>query len=283
MQRHYDNGANNRQGVVRRFRRGVVACALLLVTTASVVAQESGERSNDVRERAVAAMQENRLEDAVPLLDVVVSRRPTDVEAIRMYAVALEQTGRPGRAEEVLRAAIDRSGLNARQRARLAFDLAALLGRQEREEDAVSMYTASLDYDGAMAPAYLNRANTRVSTGEYEAAISDYERYLALRPNASQRPEIEEMIALLEDTVEQERIAREEEERRRREEEERRRREEEERRRREEEERRLAEERRQEMLDSVLQSLGNAEEDAESFEVENEDIQSVEEELDIVE
>ena len=199
-----------------------------------------------------------------------------------MLAAVREQTGRLEAAESGLRQAIARDDLSGPQRSRLAFDLAGLLSRREMPEDAVEMYTASLEYDSAMAAAYLNRANARAGMGDYPEAVEDYGVYLALRPDAPQRPQIQRMIDLLNESIaaEERRLA--EEERRRQEELAAQLAAEEEARRQEEEARRLAEQRRQEMLSSVLQSLGDAEEDAESFELESEDIQSYEEELDIV-
>tara|TARA_B100000614_G_C14288961_1_gene386913 strand:- start:100 stop:636 length:537 start_codon:yes stop_codon:yes gene_type:complete len=175
-----------------------------------------------------------------------------------------------------------RQSIDASGRGRLAFDLALLLGRRDRADEAVAMYTTALEYDSSLASAYLNRANTQVKTQAYEAAVRDYEYYLALRPGADQRPQIERMMDLLRNEIEAQRVAQQEAEQRRQQEAEAQRIAAEEQQRREEEQRRQAEARRQEMLSSVLQSLGNAEQDATNFQAENEDIRTYDEELDIV-
>lgn len=251
-----------------------------------VVAPPSGSASvsdGTVWDRAVEAIQYQRNEEAIPLLRVAVQQDPQhEVEATRLLAHALEQTGKVADAERVLRERLTEDTIQPQGRSVIAFDLAALLGRTDRKEEAREMYGVALAADGAFAPAYLNRANLRVETGLYGEAIGDYELFLALRPRSNQRPQVEEMIALLTEELEAERIRREEEERRLAAEEEARRAAEEERREREEEERRRAEERRQQMLDSVLQSLGNVEDETESFELENEEIREYEEELDIL-
>lgn len=262
----------------RGFLAVVLTALLLTVVSPGVAAQETAS----VWERAVEAMQYNNLGEAIPLLELAIAEDPGRGEAVRMLAAALEATGDAARAESVLREALDRDALSGDDRGRIAFDLALSLGRQGRHEEAVTMYDRSLELNTELAAAYLNRANARVSSEAYEGAVRDYELYLALRPDTSQRPQIEQMIAVLQETIEAERIAREEAERRAREEEEARRIAEEERRRREAEARREAEERRQAVLDSVLESLGNAEEDASSFEMENEDIRGYDDELDIV-
>lgn len=263
-----------------------VLILLLAAAPAGLGAQEAG---GSVWERAQEAMQHNRLEEAVPLLELSVEQDPSRGNAYRMLAVALEQTGAAEQAAAVLSSALEREAIEPGQRARIAFDLALLNGRQGDPDAAAGMYTRALQLDGALSLAYLNRANAYVNSGSYPDAVRDYEYFLALRPDTAQRANIEQMIALLQESIEAERLAREEAEQRRREEEEARRiaeeeerRRQEEERRRQEEERRQAEARREQMLSSVLESLGTADEEAESFEVENEELRSYDEELDIV-
>jgi tetratricopeptide (TPR) repeat protein len=283
MYRHYDNGENNRQGLLRRRILTVAVIAVIMVIAPiGVTAQESSTGQDDAWDRAVEAMQNNELGRAIPLLEIAISRDPARVEAVRYLAVAMEQTDRQDRAEKVLRDALARAALSSGDKSKVAFDLALLLSRQGDAEDAIEMYSEALRHDSSRVEAYLNRANLKVSTEAYEGAVEDYEYFLALRPDTGQRPQIEEMIALLQESIEAERIAREEAERRRREEEQARRIAEEERRQREEEERRAAEARRQQMLDSVLQSLESADEETTSFEAEDEELRTYDDELDIV-
>jgi tetratricopeptide (TPR) repeat protein len=296
---HYGNGRDNWQDLGRASRFGLTLAvtAFLLVLSPVAGAQDSSAAASggggDVWERAVEAVQNNRLAESIPLLEVVVAQEQANIEAIRMLAVAKEQTGDAEGAESLLAATVAMESLPDPARGIAAFDRAAILSRLDRPEEAVDSYTTALALDGALASSYLNRANLRVALGTYEEAVRDYEFYLAIRPDARQRPRIEEMIALLRDTIEAERIAREEEERLRQEREEAERiaREEEERRLREEAEaqriaeeqaRQAAEARRQTMLNSVLQSLGTATEDATSFEAESGDIRRYDDEIDIM-
>jgi tetratricopeptide (TPR) repeat protein len=295
---HYGNGRDNRQDLGRASRFGLIlaVAALFLFISNGAAAQDTSAASGgggDVWERAVEAVQNNRLAESIPLLEVVVAREPENIEAIRMLAVAKEQTGDVAGAERLLAATAAKEELPDPARGLAAFDRGAVLSRMDRPEEAVEAYTTALALDGERAASYLNRANLQVALSAYEEAVRDYEFYLAIRPDARQRPRIEEMIALLRETIEAERIAREEEERLRREREEAERIAEEEEARRLEEEaeaRRVAEEqarqaaetRRQLMLDSVLESLGTATEDATSFEAESEDIRSYDDEIDIM-
>ena len=49
----------------------------------------------------------------------------------------------------------------------------------------------------------LNRANTRVHLVKYPEAITDYETYLRLKPDTWQREEIEKLIALLRQSIDE--------------------------------------------------------------------------------
>jgi tetratricopeptide (TPR) repeat protein len=265
----------------------LVWIAVMFVFPMILFAQDAGSETSspattgDPWDRAVEAVQYRRHGEAIPLLRLVAGRPGEHrTEAYRLLAHALEQDGRLDDVEATLRAAIDETDVD--EAGRLAFDLAAFFQRHERPAEAEQMYTEALRFDGSLAPAYLNRANVRVEAGTYPEAVEDYELYLALRPRSAQRPQVEQMIALLQQEIEAEEARLAAEERRRAEEEEEQRIAAEERRRREEAEREAAAARREEMLSSVLESLGNAQEGTESFELESEEIQDYEEEIDIL-
>lgn len=272
MSSNYRRRTRDRQGTRR------VAALLLLLLVAGVV---SGQTSATLWERSREAMQYGRIDEAIPLLEGVTQTDPANGEAVRMLAVAYEQSGTPDRAATILESAVSAGAIPAETRARIAFDLAMLRSRHG-ESDVAAMYSRALELDNGLTSAYLNRANAYVADEAWQDARRDYQLYLALRPDTPQRPQIERMIVLLSETIEAERIARAEEERRRQEQLEAERRAEEEQRRAEEERRRAEEERRARMLDSVLQSLDNASEDAESIELESEDIRSYDDDIDIL-
>ncbi|SIQ71556.1 Flp pilus assembly protein TadD, contains TPR repeats [Alkalispirochaeta americana] len=258
----------------------LVVFFLLLAAPPELAANQPGE--GDLWERAVEKVQFRNYHEAIPLLEVLLEREPGNGQAFRLLASVWEMAGNSGEAEELLRRGLDDSRFDRELRGRIAFDLALLLGRQDHQEAAVAMYSAAIDRNATLVMAYLNRANAQVKLGDYDLAVRDYERYLALRPSNPQRREIQEMIALLRETIQAEELRKEEEERLAREEAEARRIAEEERREREERERQQAAARRQKMMDSVLESLGSSREDARTFEVDREDIRDFDDELDIL-
>lgn len=129
---------------------------------------------------------------------------------------------------------------------------------------AIRCYSLTLSVDENYTKALLNRANANLMAQNYDNCIEDYELYLVKESEDPQRPQIEEILALLRkrklEIAEAEKRAKEEEERRQKEEEllqqelERQRIEQE----RFEEEARLAEEeRRRKLLEDVANSLQN--------------------------
>jgi len=289
--RYYDYREHNRQGTGLSVVIFLLLFLLLFLPIQFTTAQ-SNAAGNDVPgspwERAVEAVQYRRHDEAIPLLRLVLEQQsPMRGEAYRLLAHTLRQTGREKESEDVLRNGLNDPSLVAADRARIAFDLAVLLGgpggsEKKRLEEADELYTRALQEDGAVSSAYLNRANLRVRLERYSDAVGDYQLYLAVRPRDPQRPEIERMIGLLEEEIQAEEIRRVEEERRAAQEEEMQRIAEEERRQQEEQERQAAQARRQKMVDSVLQSLGSVEDKTESFRLESETIRQYDEEIDIL-
>jgi tetratricopeptide (TPR) repeat protein len=64
---------------------------------------------------------------------------------------------------------------------------------------AEQFYTQAIRTDTSYAPAYLNRANTRVRNGDLKEALQDYQRYLGLDPASPQRPQIERLVDLIQE------------------------------------------------------------------------------------
>ena len=212
----------SRTGYTQAIRTGLIwlVATVAAAVPAGLPAQDSVQERSSVAdgtvwERAVEAVQYQRNEEAIPLLRAAAQQDPRhEVEATRLLAHVLEQSGNVAEAERVLRDSLTADTLQPEARNTIAFDLAALLGRADRKEEAREMYTVALTEDGAFAPAYLNRANLRVEGGMYREAIEDYKLYLALRPRSNQRSQVEVMIVLLTEELEAERIRREENARR---------------------------------------------------------------------
>jgi len=74
---------------------------------------------------------------------------------------------------------------------------------QNQFEASESAYNEAISSNGLYAPAFLNRANTRIKLEKLEGALQDYKIYLNLKPDTLQRSSIEKMISLLEGLAEE--------------------------------------------------------------------------------
>jgi len=233
-------------------------------------------------DQGIEAFQYNCLDEAALFFEQAIREESPSAAAYRYLGLAYEQLGQHEEALSTYRSALDGSIGTARERALISLELGLALSRSQDYDGAAAAFDQALQLDNTLSAVYLNRANVNVARSRYERAISDYRLYLTLRSDSTQRPQIEQMIALLADTIEAERKAAEEAERQRLQAEEAARVAEEADRARREEEQRQAEARRQNMLTSVLQSLSTAGTETHSYETEDEDISDYSEDLDIL-
>jgi tetratricopeptide (TPR) repeat protein len=256
----------------------VIAVILLCLPVFAGFGQTAG--SEDKHAQAAEHFVRNEPEKARVLFEEILRGTPEDVkpDAYLYLGVIYEQLGEHQKAVEVMTEGLDVPGV---ARDMLFFNIGNNYLRLQDRQSAIDHYTHALEENSGFSQAYLNRANLRVREQVYQKAIDDYEAYLGLEPETSQRNEIERMIALLRTTIDEERRAAEEEQKRREEEAEQAR-QAEERRREEEEARRLAaEQRRRELLDSVLDSLEGSGREGRSLSAPGEDMKDLEDAFDI--
>lgn len=267
----YGSVRNVRQAGWNRYPSGGVLLVSLLLALSATVAPGAQTGEGRLYDRAIEAMQYDDIDAAVPLLEAHLQATPADADAVRVLAYAYERVGRTDSALALLERATADARLSDAQRALAAFDRGGALARGGRWDQAQTAFSEAIAFDSALSRAYLNRANAALNALSFEQAATDYRLYLVLEPATPQRPQIERVLALLETAIEEERQAAAERERL-----------EAEREHRAEIARQEAEERRRSVLDSILDSLGSAGGDAESFELDNEDLETYEDDLDIV-
>ncbi len=69
---------------------------------------------------------------------------------------------------------------------------------QSRYDAAEQAFNDSISANGLYAPAFLNRANSRIKLDKHSGALQDYKIYLNLEPDSIQRSSIQKIISLLE-------------------------------------------------------------------------------------
>ena len=199
----------------------------------------------------------NRLEEALPVLETAVIQDPSN-ERVYIYLGTIYEYF-----EEYEKAVfILQKGVRVSEEFLdlIYYNIANNLFKQNKYSLADEMYTRTIGTNPFYSAAYLNRANTRVKSGEFPGAVEDYTVYLNMAPETPQRDNIERIISLLNSAIEAEfaRIQ-------------------------EEDNRKAAEEARQQaLLNDVLSSLQKAVDETKNLSAETEGIEEVREESDIV-
>jgi tetratricopeptide (TPR) repeat protein len=194
---------------------------------------------------------ENKPGEALPALEAALYEDPQNEKIYLYLGIVYAQLGD---AEQSLQ--IMRRGLNVAQalKDRLYYNIANLLFKQRDYRLSEEMYSKALEANRQLGEGYLNRAQARMELQDYTNARTDYIQYLRLVPAAPQRPEIEKLIALLEQALAAAELRQQQEL-----------------------------EQQQALLNSVLDSLKNASEDTRNLSAGSEEIEEEYEEIDITE
>ena len=243
----------------------------------------------DFYDQGLKDFREGREESAVLNLKKALDADLSNDGACLYLGIIYQRIGNVSLAEEYYARGREIQGMNYQN---LTFDLANLYANLKRYEEADALYELLIQTPGEhRITALLNRANLSVNSESYQQAVDLYLEYLLEDPDTPQRPQIEQMISLLQaalDRIEQEKLA--EEERLRQEAEAARLAEEAEQQRLAEEQRQqeLAEQQRQEeearqkaLLEDILSSLSESGEQTESFTADSEEVKEVFEESDL--
>ena len=133
---------------------------------------------------------EDRPREAAAALEGAVLEPGADERAWLYLGLAYQQLGRHEDSVAVLRKGLPKA---SRYRHLFYFDIGNAFALQGKNAFAEEMYGEAILADGSYAPAYLNRANARMSQKNFRDASADYARYLALDPSSPQRATIEEL------------------------------------------------------------------------------------------
>jgi tetratricopeptide (TPR) repeat protein len=194
---------------------------------------------------------DNQLQQALPALEAALYEEPQNEKIYLYLGIIYAQLGDAERSLQIMR-----RGLNVAREFldRLYYNIANLYFRQGDYRLAEEMYGKALEANRRFGDGYLNRAQARMELEEYANARNDYIQYLRLVPDSPQRPEIEKLIALLEQALSAAELKRQQE---------------------------LAQQ--QALLNAVLDSLKNASEDTRNLSAGSEEIEEEYEEIDITE
>jgi tetratricopeptide (TPR) repeat protein len=161
--------------------------AVLAIFCAAGFAQSNFSRGEEL-------FMQNKPAEALPFLENTIAEDPVHVKAFLYLGMAYQQLNMMDEAIAAYRKILPRAG---DEKARIAYNLGNAYYVKGNAVFAEQFYSQAIEADSAYAPAYLNRANTRIKTGALNTAIPDYELYLSLEPHSPKRPEIERLIAFI--------------------------------------------------------------------------------------
>jgi tetratricopeptide (TPR) repeat protein len=165
----------------------LTAAAMALILSASVAAASSFDAG-------LGYFRENKPAEALPLLEKAILEPGVDERAWLYLALTYQQLGRLDDASAILRKGLPQA---SRFKSLFYFDLGNIFILQNKNSFAADMFSQAVALDGTYAPAFLNRANARLSVKDYGGAKDDYRRYLDLEPGSAQRASIEELLRRL--------------------------------------------------------------------------------------
>lgn len=128
--------------------------------------------------RAVERHQAGDLQQAIAGYRRVLAERPRDPDALHMLGVALGQTGRPGEAVPLIRAALE----TCSDRAAAHFNLGNALSALQRHQEAFAAYRRAADLGSDGPEVHVAVCRTALEIGRYADALESADRALALRP-----------------------------------------------------------------------------------------------------
>jgi len=137
---------------------------------------------------------ENRPAEAAPLLYQASLVNGTDPRVFVYLGLCYKQTGKYADAISVFMKGTQSPGTDRKV---LFFNAGGVYFVQNLYTEADTMFTRAIEIDSAFAPAYLNRANSRVKLEKFAPAVDDYTVYLTLDPASSQQEPVRKLIALL--------------------------------------------------------------------------------------
>jgi tetratricopeptide (TPR) repeat protein len=194
---------------------------------------------------------DNKPREALPALEAALYEDPQNEKIYLYLGIVYAQLGDPERSLQIMRRGLNVAG---DLKDRLYYNIANLLFQQSDYRLAEEMYSKALEVNRRLGEGYLNRAQARMELQDYANARNDYIQYLRLVPASPQRPEIEKLIALLEQTLAAAELRQQQE---------------------------LAQQ--QALLNAVLDSLKNASEDTRNLSAGSEEIEEEYEDIDITE
>jgi tetratricopeptide (TPR) repeat protein len=175
----------------RAVASAALAAALFLVAASLPAAATLLDRGTDL-------FMQNKPAEARPLLEEAIADDLANETVYLYLGLVYQQLGDADRAITILKRGLNIATLH---KDLFLYNIGNNFFARGEYTFAEESYTAAVVANRSMAEGYLNRANSRMKLEKWEAALADYLLFLQLAPKDPQRPQVEEMVRLLQDHV----------------------------------------------------------------------------------
>jgi len=152
------------------------------------------QAASPTREEGEKLFLENKPADARPLLEASLNEDSGNERLYLYLATCWDQLGDPKKAIAVLRRGLD---MALEFKDLFYYNMGNDYLRIEEYAVAEEMFTSAIAANRKLAEGYLNRGNARLKLSDFQGAVTDYELYLQLKPNAAQAGPIQKVMDLL--------------------------------------------------------------------------------------
>jgi len=172
------------------FKNGTVLSLCLIISLVSIVSISASSYLSQGEKYFL----ENQPRKALPLFEAALNEEPQNEKIYLYLGIVYEQLNDLDKSTKILR-----RGLNVATSLKdvLYFNIGNNLFKQKQFALAEDMYTQAIGINKQIPEAYLNRANSRIELKNYKGSITDYTVYIQLKPENSQRAQIEKLINIL--------------------------------------------------------------------------------------
>ena len=166
------------------------------IAAAFLLAAVSLPAASALFEKGSALFVQNKPVEARPLLEEALADDPSN-ETIYLYlGIVYQQLGNPDKAITILKRGLNIATLH---KDLFLYNIGNNFFTRGEFTFAEESYTAAVTANRTMPDGYLNRANSRMKLERWGDALVDYQLFLQLAPQDPQRPQVEEMVRLLQE------------------------------------------------------------------------------------
>jgi tetratricopeptide (TPR) repeat protein len=125
----------------------------------------------------------NETQQAMPLIAKYISLNPKDPEGYYWQGIAFDILDLPENACLAYNKSIEQAGLRGLDSAELRVDIANVLLKLHRTNDAITHYERAIEINPQLTYAYINLARALIEKGDYERCLDNLDKAISLNPN----------------------------------------------------------------------------------------------------